>query len=80
MTTVATAKIFKNGNSQAVRLPKSFQFDVDVVEILRRGDEVILRKPRRDLSEAFDLLATMPDDFFAEGRDDSPPQDREPLA
>jgi antitoxin VapB len=80
MTTSATAKIFKNGNSQAVRLPKSFQFDVDEVEILRRGDEVILRKPRQNLSEAFDLLATMPDDFFAEGRDDAPPQDREPLA
>jgi antitoxin VapB len=52
MTTRATAKIFKNGNSQAVRLPKSFQFDVDEVEILRRGDEVILRKPRQNLSEA----------------------------
>jgi antitoxin VapB len=80
MTAPATAKIFKNGNSQAVRLPKSFQFDVDEVEILRRGDEVILRKLRRNLSEAFDLLAAMPEDFFAEGRDDPPPQDREPLA
>ena len=80
MTTPATAKIFKNGNSQAVRLPKSFQFDVTEVEILRRGDEVILRKPRRNLSEAFDLLAGMPEDFFAEGRDDAPPRDREPLA
>jgi antitoxin VapB len=80
MTTRATAKIFKNGNSQAVRLPKSFQFDVDEVEILRRGDEVILRKPRQNLSEAFDLLATLPEDFFVEGRDDAPPQDREPLA
>jgi antitoxin VapB len=80
MTALTIAKIFKNGNSQAVRLPKSFQFDVDEVEILRRGDEVILRKPRRNLSEVFDLLATMPEDFFAEGRDDPPPQDREPLA
>jgi antitoxin VapB len=80
MTTPTTAKIFKNGNSQAVRLPKSFQFDVDEVEILRRGDEIVLRKPRRNLSEAFDLLSSMPDDFFAEGRDDPPPQDREPLA
>ena len=80
MTALTTAKIFKNGNSQAVRLPKSFQFDVDEVEILRRGDEVILRKPRQNLSEVFDLLATMPEDFFAEGRDDPPPQGREPLA
>jgi antitoxin VapB len=80
MTNPATAKIFKNGDSQAVRLSKAFQFDVDEVEILRRGDEVILRKPRRNLSEAFELLATMPQDFFPEGPDDSPPQDREPLA
>ena len=44
-----TARIFKNGNSQAVRLPKAYQFDVDEVEILRRGDEIILRKKHRDL-------------------------------
>lgn len=80
MITLTTAKIFKNGNSQAVRLPKSFQFDVDEVEILRRDDEIILRKPRRNLADAFDLLASMPDDFFAEGRDDPLPQDREPVA
>ena len=33
-----TAKIFKSGNSQAVRLPKEFQFDVPEVEIFRRGE------------------------------------------
>lgn len=32
-----TASIFKSGNSQAVRLPKDFRFDVREVEILRRG-------------------------------------------
>ncbi|MBC8438206.1 MAG: AbrB/MazE/SpoVT family DNA-binding domain-containing protein, partial [Deltaproteobacteria bacterium] len=36
-----TAKIFRSGNSQAVRLPKEFQFDVSEVEIYRRGDEVV---------------------------------------
>jgi antitoxin VapB len=41
------AKIFKSGNSQAVRLPKDFRFDVDEVEILREGDAVILR-PKAD--------------------------------
>lgn len=39
----ATAKIFMNGRSQAVRLPKDFRFDVDEVYIERRGDEVVLR-------------------------------------
>ncbi len=72
-----TAKLFHNGNSQAVRLPKAFQFEGNAVEILRRGDEVILRKIPADLGEAFDLLAAMPEDFFAEGRNDPPPQERE---
>ena len=35
------ARIFQSGNSQAVRLPKDFRFDVDQVEIFRRGDEVV---------------------------------------
>src|SRR3546814_4826388 len=42
-----TAKIFQSGNSQAVRLPKEFCFDVKEVEISREGDAVILR-PKPD--------------------------------
>lgn len=72
-----TAKIFRNGNSMAVRLPKEFQFDGKEVEILRRGDEVILRKVKKSLAEAFALLADMPDDFFGEPRHDPPPEERE---
>ena len=41
---MATARIFKSGNSQAVRLPKEFRFDSEEVEIFRRGDEVVLRE------------------------------------
>jgi antitoxin VapB len=74
-----TVKINRRGDAQSVRLPDGFQFDVDEVEILRRGDEVILRKKRPNLREAFDLLASMPEDFFAEGRQDSPPEVREVL-
>lgn len=76
---VTTAKIDRNGTSQSVRLPDGFQFDVDEVEILRRGDEVILRKKRADLREAFDLLSSMPEDFFADGRQDPLPEKREEL-
>ncbi len=68
-----TAAVFKSGNSQAVRLPKDFQFDVRKVEILRRGDEVVLRKIPANLEAAFALLAALPDDFMAEGRNDAPP-------
>jgi antitoxin VapB len=76
---MTTAKIARCGPAQSVQLPDGFQFDADEVEILRRGDEVILRKQRTTLGEAFDLLAAMPDDYFAEGRQDPPPEDREAL-
>jgi antitoxin VapB len=76
---MAKAKIFKSGNSQAVRLPKEFRFRVKEVEISRRGNEVILREPAKNFAAAFDALASMPDAFFAEGRQDDPPQGREDL-
>jgi antitoxin VapB len=74
-----TAAVFKSGNSQAVRLPKEFQFDVREVEIFRRGEDVVLRRPAKNLAAAFDLLASLPEDFLAEGRNDAPPQLREGL-
>ncbi len=73
-----TTTVFKSGNSQAVRLPKDFQFDVREVEILRRGDEVVLRRVP-SLAAAFELLSSLPDDFMSEGRDDQLPQSREGL-
>ncbi len=74
-----TTTVFKSGNSQAVRLPKDFQFDVREVEILRRGDEVVLRRVSGNLAAAFALLAALPDDFMPDGRNDAPPQVREGL-
>jgi antitoxin VapB len=71
-------KVFRSGNSQAVRIPKEFQFDVEEIEIFRRGDEIVLRKKPENLADAFELLASMPDDFFEDGRHDPPPQEREP--
>jgi antitoxin VapB len=76
---ITTAAVFKSGNSQAVRLPKEFQFDVSQVEILRRGDDVVLRRIPTNLSAAFDLLAALPDDFMQDGRNDTLPQVREGL-
>ncbi len=72
-----TTTVFKSGNSQAVRLPKDFQFNVSEVEIFRRGDEVVLRQVPDSLAVAFELLASLPEDFMAEGRQDAPPQPRE---
>lgn len=71
------AKVFKSGNSQAVRLPKEFQFHSKEVEIFRRGDNIILHEKPKTLKKAFNLLADMPDDFFPEERQDKLPQERD---
>jgi antitoxin VapB len=71
-----TARIFKSGNSQAVRVPKQFRFHVNEVEILRRGREIVLREPKRNLGRAFAALAAMPEDFMSGGRQDQVPQKR----
>ena len=76
---MSKARVFQSGNSQAVRLPKQFRFHVDEVEILRRGREIVLREPKRNLAEAFRALSSMPEDFMTEGRQDEPPQKRDAL-
>lgn len=76
---MAIAKVFRSGNSQAVRLPKAFQIKSKEVEIFRRGDEIVLRETGKGLSRAFEILANLPDDFLPEDRRDTPPQEREGL-
>ena len=71
------AKIFMSGNSQAVRLPKEFQFHSKQVTIEKIGNKLILREIPKNIAEAYHLLTNLPDDFFAEGRIDLPPQERE---
>lgn len=73
-----TAKVFRSGNSQAVRIPAEFQFDTDEVEIFRRDDELVLRKKAGTLEQAFHLLASLPADFMTK-REDTPPQERSEL-
>lgn len=75
---MATAKVFKSGNSQAVRLPKEFRFAADEVEIFRRGEEVVLREARNTLGDVFELICALPGETLEERRDD-PPQERENL-
>jgi antitoxin VapB len=48
-----TAKLFRNGNSQAVRLPQEFRFPGTEVRIRRKGDAVILEPLIRDTKEWF---------------------------
>ena len=70
-------KVFRSGNSQAVRLPKDFQLDVDEVEIFKRNDELVIRKIPVNLAQAFTLLVNLPEDFMSEGREDESPQERD---
>jgi antitoxin VapB len=71
------ARVFQSGNSQAVRLPKEFRFNVDQVEIFRRGGDIVLREAPVSAAVVFDLLASLPPDFMSDDRDDTPPQERE---
>ena len=73
---MGTAKVFRSGNSQAVRLPKQFRLKSKEVEIFRRGDEIVLREKDGTMVRAFDLLAGLPDDFEVVGRDQDEPQKR----
>ena len=72
-----TTKVFKSGNSQAVRLPKEFQIGSDEVEIFKRRGEIVIREIPKTLERAFTLLTELPDDFFVDGRKDTPPQERD---
>jgi antitoxin VapB len=73
---MARARVFKSGNSQAVRLPKEFRFHSKEVEIVRRGDEVVLREKSKGMARAFELIASLPIEDLADERD-NPPQERD---
>jgi antitoxin VapB len=71
-----TAKIFMNGRSQAVRLPKEFRFDCDEVYVEQRGDSLILTAKAPSWDEFFALEPAFGSDFLAD-REDLPPQERD---
>lgn len=71
-----TAKIFKNGKSQAVRLPKEFRFGGDRVYIKRVGEAIILLPYQAPWETLLDSLARFTDDFMQE-RSQPPVQTRE---
>jgi len=61
-----TAKIFMNGRSQAVRLPKEYRFDTDEVYITKQGSKVILSAKQPTWDEFFDAKSVFADDFLEE--------------
>lgn len=74
-----TAKLFRNGRSQAVRLPAEFRFPGTEVYVRRdpaTGDVILSRRPE-SWQDFFDLVDRMdiPEDFLSK-RGDTPPQKR----
>ena len=71
-----SAKIFMNGRSQAVRLPKECRFDCEEVYVEKQGDKVIISALRPGWEEFFDAVSVFGDDFLT-NREDLPPQERD---
>lgn len=70
------AKIFMNGRSQAVRLPKDFRFDCDEVYVRKQGDGIIISPKKSSWDDFFNQESAFGDDFLP-GREDAQPQDRD---
>ena len=74
-----TAKLFKNGRSQAVRLPKECRFSGNEVAVNKIGDVVILIPKENKWAGFLASLDMLSDDFMSEGRQQPELQDREAL-
>jgi antitoxin VapB len=60
------AKLFQNGRSQAVRLPKDFRLPGTEVYVKRVGNAVVLIPVERSWDTLFDSLGKFTDDFMAD--------------
>ena len=74
-----TARLFNNGRSQAVRLPKEYQFKGENVYIQKVGEAVILVPVDKDWETFLHGLNAFSEDFMAEGRLQEIEQAREEL-
>ena len=72
-----TAKLFQNGNSQAVRLPKKFKMPGNMVKISQQGTQIILEPLETTWDWLFESLADFPEDFLASGREQPDMQKRD---
>jgi len=83
MAETGIAKLFWNGRSQAVRLPREFRFQGDRVRVRRVGNAVVLEPMERDVRDldawfaALDAFAHVP--FMEDGREQPPMQERPEL-
>lgn len=78
---MVTTRLFRNGNSQAVRIPAELAYgrsDLEL-EIERIGDELRIRPAGQPIRHALEALASFSAGFMADGRGDQDQADREPL-
>lgn len=66
------AKVFMNGRSQAVRLPKEFRFDTEEVYITRQGSNILISAKKPTWDDFFDTVSVFDDDFMNDRFDDLP--------
>lgn len=74
-----TAKIFENGRSQAVRLPRECRFSGEEVAVNKIGDIVMLMPKENKWSGFLNSLNLFSEDFMSDTRRDNIPQEREQL-
>ena len=73
------AKVFENGRSQAIRLPKECRFSSDEVMVNKIGDIVILLPKQSKWDSFMRAIDMFSDDFMAAGRSTDISQEREAL-
>ena len=78
---MTTTRLFRNGNSQAVRIPAELAYERSdlELEIERCGDELRIRPAGRPITGALDALASFSSNFLSEGRPEQEQSEREAL-
>jgi antitoxin VapB len=74
-----TARLFKSGRSQAVRLPKEFRFEGEEVFVKKVGEAVVLLPREDSWRTLYDSLGAFSEDFMQNRDQPAHQQDREPL-
>ena len=76
---MSTAKLFLNGKSQAIRLPKKYRFNAKEVSIIPFGKGVIIQPIIDSWDEVFENIKLAPQKDFLLDREDYPAQTRESM-
>ena len=72
-----TAKLFQNGRSQAVRLPKAFRMPGKEVKISKQGNKIILEPIETSWQQWFEAINQFSEDFMPNGREQPEVQGRD---